>query len=265
MRRLAVLLSFVVGFFVMAVAQLVAPLGSPPLYDGVVVQEPYRYLTPTQDQVGSPTSYQAALPVQGTASPQFVAATTESPPQAQLLVQPGSFVVSAGTSMTVSIEPVAPPASPASGPIAGNVYRFTVADKTGAPLAINPNALPTLLLRAPADVADAVIARFAGGAWQELPTEPSGQPGIAITNVDALGDFALIAKPTPGIFGLDPKLFAAAAVAPLLSAIVLGVLVLRAQRRATAAGVASPPQRRPLPSKRKSKARTNGRRRGRSR
>jgi hypothetical protein len=261
MRRPAAFVSLLAGLAVMAAAQLLAPPGSPPLYDGVVVREPYRYLVPTQGQVGSPTSYQASLTVGGTTSPQFVAATTESPPQAQLIAQPGAFVVPAGASaMTVSIEPVGAPTVPASGPIAGNVYRFMVADQTAAPLPVNANALPTLLLRAPADVVDAVIARFAGGAWQELPTGPSGQPSMAITNVDALGDFALIAKPAPGVFGLDPRLLGGAAVAAVLSVVGLWFFVSRSQRRPRAVRGVSP-QRRPAPSKR----RTKGRRQGRAR
>jgi hypothetical protein len=261
MRRNAALLTLLAGLAMIVVAQIAAPLGSPPLYDGVVVQEPYRYLVPTPGQVGSPTSYRASLTVKGTASPQLVAATSESPPQAELIAQPGTFVVPAGTSsMTVSIEPVAAPAPPASGPIAGNVYRVTVADQTGTPVPFNATGQATLVLRAPTDVADAVIARFAGGAWQELPTGPSGQPDMAITNIDALGEFALIAKPAPGIFGFDPRLLGGAAIAAVLSVVGLWFFLSRTQRAPTAFRGDSP-GRRPAPSKR----RTKGRRRGRAR
>jgi len=258
MRPRAALLTLLAGLGVTAVAQLVAPLGSPPLYDGVVVQDPYRYLVPGPTQVGSPTSFTASLAIAGSTSPQFVGATTESPPQAQLIAQPGAFVLPAGTTaMTVSIEPVAAPASPSTGPIVGNVYRFRVLDQAGATVAINPSTLPTLLLRAPEGVTDAVIARFSDRAWHELPTEPSGQPGIAISNVDALGDFALIALPTPGVFGLDPRLLSVAAAAAVLSAVVLGILMSRRQRRHTE-GRGAPAQRRGAPSKRRSKRRHRG-------
>jgi hypothetical protein len=235
----------------MGVAQLVAPVGSPPLYDGVIVLEPYRYLAPGPGQLGSPTAFTASPTVTGSTSPQFVGATTESPPQAQLIAQPGAFVLPAGTTaLTVSIGPVAAPASPPKGPIAGNVYRFTVLDQTGAAVAVSPTTLPTLLLRAPDGVADAVIDRFSDGAWHDLPTEPSGQPGIAITNVSALGDFALIALPTSGVFGLDPRLLGVAAAAAVVSVVLLGPLVRRNRRRRTAVREASP-RGRPLPSKRR--------------
>jgi hypothetical protein len=261
MKRQAAVLTLLAGLGVIAVAQLVAPLGAPPLYDGVVVQDPYRYLAPGPTQFGSPASFTASPAITGSTSPQFVGATTESPPQAQLIAQPGAFVLPAGsTSLTVSIEPVAAPSPPSSGPIAGNVYRFMVVDQAGVAVAISPSARPTLLLRAPDGVADAVIYRFSDGAWHALPTEPSGQPGIAIANVSALGDFALIALPTPGVFGLDPTLLGVASVAGVLSAVVLGYLVWRNQRRPTAIRVASP-RRRAVPSKRRSK----GRRRGGSR
>lgn len=261
MRGHAALRSLLAGLAVMAVAQLAAPLGSPPLYDGVVVQEPYRYLTPTQGQTGSPTSYHASPTVQGTTSPQLVVATTESPPQAQLIAQPGAFVFPAGmTALDVSVGAVAAPARPSAGPIAGNVYRFTVADQAGAALAINPGMLPTLVLRAPDGIVAATIEHFANGAWQELATQPSGQPGIFLANITSLGDFALIALPTPGLFGLDPTLLGLAAAAAVVSVVVLIFLVAGNRRRPPAVRGASP-QRRPLPSKR----RRSGRRRGGSR
>jgi len=261
MRPRAALLTLMVGLGVIAAAQLAAPLGSPPLYDGVVVQDPYRYLVPGPGQPGSPTAYTASPTVTGPSSPQLIGATTESPPQAELIAQPGAFVMPAGTTaLTVSIGPIAAPAPPSSGPIAGNVYRFAVVDQAGAAVAISSTKLPTLVLRAPDGVADAVIARYSDGAWHELPTEPSGQPGIAITNVSALGDFALIALPTPSVFGLDPRLVAAAAAAAVVSVVALGVVVWRSQRRQTAVRATSP-RRRAVPSKR----RTKGRRRGGSR
>jgi hypothetical protein len=111
MRRRAALLALPAGLTVIVVAQVAAPLGSPPLYDGAVVQEPYRYLTPIQGPGGSPTSFHASPAVRDATSPQFVAATTESPPQAKLIAKPGAFVLPAGTT-TVSIDPVAAAAPP---------------------------------------------------------------------------------------------------------------------------------------------------------
>jgi hypothetical protein len=246
------------GLTVMGLAQLAAPLGSPPLYDGVVVQDPYRYLAPGPGQAGSPTSFTSPVPVDGTTSPQFVAATTENPPQAQLIASPGAFVLPAGvTALNVSIEPVPPAAPPADGPIAGNVYRFTVTDQTGAPLAIEPAKLPTLILRAPDGALAVTIARYSSAGWQKLPTQSSGQPGIYYANVNVLGDYTLVATPASGVFGLDTGLVLAAVVAAVLSALVLGFLITR-RRTPSAAVRPEPQQRRPRPSKRRS----GGRRRG---
>ncbi|HTG41391.1 MAG TPA: hypothetical protein VK697_07230, partial [Methylomirabilota bacterium] len=194
MRRRAAVPSLLGGLAVIVVSQLAAPLGSPPLYDGVVVQDPYRYVVPGPGQEGSPTSFLTPLPVDGTTSPRFIAATSESPPQAELIAPPGAFVTGAGvTTLAVSIDPIEAPAPPSTGTIAGNVYRFAVADQTGVDLAVTQGTVPTLILRAPDGVVDATIARNSGGAWQELPTQPAGQPGIFLTNVSELGDFALIA------------------------------------------------------------------------
>ena len=48
-------LAVLAGAVLVLAIQVAAPVGVP-LYDGVVVQEPYRYLHPTGDHVGSPTS-----------------------------------------------------------------------------------------------------------------------------------------------------------------------------------------------------------------
>jgi hypothetical protein len=248
----------VAGLAVMAIAQLAAPQGSAPLYDGVVVQDPYRYLAPGSGQADSPTSFTSAVPVDGTTSPQFVAATTENPPQAQLIASPGAFVVPTGVAaINVSIEPVPASAPAPNGPIAGNVYRFAVADQAGTPLTIVPAKLPTLILRAPDGFLSATIARYSGTGWEALPTQPSGQPGIVYANVSVLGDYALIATAPSGVFGLDTGLVVAAVVAAGLSAFVLGFLITR-RRRAPAVVRPVPQQRRPRPSKRRS----GGRRRG---
>jgi hypothetical protein len=235
MRRRAALLSLAAGIAVIAAAQVVAPLGSPPLYDGVIVHAPYNYLSPPPGHPGSPTSFRSSYPVAGATSPQFVAATTEIPPQAQLIALAGVFELPAGAvSLTVSIEAVAPPAPPPENRrISGNVYRFAVADQSGSAPPIGSGKLPTLILRSPDNVTDATIWRLSGGAWQQLPTQPSGQPGIWITNVTALGDFAFIEPVVPGADepGLDAGPIIGGIVATLLAVAILGTLLWRRQRR----------------------------------
>jgi hypothetical protein len=242
----------------MAVAQVAAPLDSPPLYDGVIVQEPYRYLMPGPNQPGSPGSYHSTAAVQGTTSQRFAAATTESPPQAQLIVAPGAFVVPTGvTSMAISIEPVQAPQAAADGAIVGNVYRFAVVDQAGNTLAIDPKAMPTVILRASDGTETASLAQYSGGTWQELPTEATGPPGVLFfANVRALGDFAVLVPSTHGPFTVDLG-GVVAVVAASLIVVALGFLILRRRNPPTAARMPSP-DRRPRPTKRQRKARRRG-------
>jgi hypothetical protein len=239
MRDRAAVLSLLAGVLVIAASQLAAPLGSPPLYDGVVVQEPYRYLTPGPSQAGSPTSATSSPPVEGTTSPLFALATGESPPQAQMISPPGAFELTpAVRSLTVSIAPIAAPAPPSSGTIASNVYRFSVADESGTLLAVGDARRPTLFLRADG-VSTGTIARFADGSWQELPTLEGGEPGTFTTNAMELGDFAVIADlvtaPPANPIALDPTLVIAAAVTALLSVVALVALMSRRERRRSVA------------------------------
>jgi len=206
-----------VGLVFAALAQLLVPSGRAPLYDGVVVQEPYRYLSPGPGQENSPTSYRATLPVASGRSSAIAAATQELPPQAQLIAAPGAFVVPPGaTALTVTIEPV-PPLAP--GEVQGNVYRIQVTDQAGAVLMPASGAVPKVVLRAPDEPVRARIGRFAGGAWQDLPTQHGGQPGIFVANPTALGEFAVLgaAVSAPGA-GLDLRLVAIGVLVALASA-----------------------------------------------
>ena len=248
--------SLAAGLGLIAAAQLVAPVGSPPLYDGVIVQDPYRYLAPGQGQTGSPTSYRASLPVGGGTSPQFVAATTENPPQAQLIADSGAFVLPAGTtSLTVSIEPVAVSTPASSGQLTGNAYQVSVTDQSGTDLSIGSTTSPTVILRAPDGVFSGVISRLVGATWQGLPTEQGGQPGIFLSNVTELGEFAVI-EPDQGLIGF--VLSGVSSVVVSLVAIV-GYFVWRRSKRRQR----PPPE--PLVRSSSTKRRKGGRRRRGSR
>ena len=193
--------------------QLAAPVRVP-LYDGVVVQEPYRYLHPTGNHAGSPTSYDADVQVVGESSPAFAAATTEQPPQAQLIAQQGAFNLATGTiSLHLSITPVEAPPPPPGGTIAGNVYEISVTDQAGAPLSIAPcDGCMTLSMRAPEGFDNATLERYDNGTWTAFETLPVGVVSMFQANVTALGDIALIAQgaaPGPGgsTSGIDPVVF----------------------------------------------------------
>ena len=221
-RRLGWLAVLAGGVLVLAV-QVAAPVGVP-LYDGVVVQEPYRFLHPTGDQAGSPASFSATVQVTGSESPTVVAATTESPAQAQVIGQEGAFVLTpSATSLLVSVTPIEPPPPPEGGSIAGNVYRFSVTDQAGTALAIKPcDGCISLVMRAPDGVGVASIQRFADGAWQRVETLHAGMVALYQTNPTVLGDYAVIAMDEPAQ-GIDPLVIGGAAVVLVL---FLGVVFL---------------------------------------
>lgn len=175
-------------------AQLAAPVRLP-LYDGVVVEDPYRYLAPGPGQAGSPATYSADKTAENGVSPAFVAATTENPPQAQLIAGVGAFALPAGaTTMKISITAVPTTVTPTIGAIAGNVYRVAVTDGSGAALAITAatDLHPTLTLRVPVDITDATIGHLTASGWQLQPTSHGGLYALFSTNPTELGDFALI-------------------------------------------------------------------------
>lgn len=196
-RRRVGWLSLLAGAGLALVAQVLAPVGVP-LYDGVVVQEPYRYLDPGPGQPGDPASATDTGPIVGGVSPEIVAATGESPPQAQLIAQMGAFDVPAGAAaVNAAVTPIEPPPPPPEGGIIGNVYRFAVTDQAGNPLTSKPcEGCRSLVLRAPenaGNAGNAQIMRFAAGTWLEVETLHG--LGLFSTNPTALGDFALIQAP----------------------------------------------------------------------
>lgn len=210
-----------VGLVMMGTAQVVRPV-EVPLFDGVVVVDPYRYLSPPPGGDGSPTSAKATLPTEAGKSPSFAVYTSEMPPQAELLAKGGELDTGPeSTSVTVTIDPIPPPASSSQETIAGNVYRIKIVDQSGAAMAIAPGQTITLAVRGPAGTAvDAAIARFEAGAWQPLSTGPSGLQDLFLSNVNAFGDFALLGQVTPVATALDPELLLWGAVAAGLALLV---------------------------------------------
>src|SRR5260221_2080498 len=217
------------GLAIVAAAQILAPLHAPPLYDGVVVEEPYRYLSPGPGQAGNPTSASVVKPLEKGESPALSAPTAESPPQAQLIAPTGSFAVPSGTTdVRISITPVAP--APADS-IVGNAYRLAVTNQAGVAVPLATGSLPTLVLRAPPEASDVRIVQLVGGAWQELATQSAGQPSAYLANIGALGDFAIRGSVTPSGTGFDPIPVALVGLASLGTVVVL-LLVLRPTRDA---------------------------------
>ncbi len=194
------LLAIVAGIAGIALVQRLAPVAAPPLYDGVVVVQPYRWLTPPPRGAGDPTSAAASLTISGAAS-QFIAlATGEMPPQAQIIGSVGDLVLPPGSaSINMSITPVAPPAPPADGHIAGNVYRVTLVDQAGVALRAREGVMTTVVLRGPDGTTDATVERYTGSGWVRLKTSPAGFGSAFLAIVTDFGDFALVSPgPAPG-------------------------------------------------------------------
>ena len=126
----------------------------------------------------------------------FAAVTPETPPQAQVIADIGSLDLPRGTtSITVSIEPVAPPAvQPADGVIAGNVYRIRAINQRGASIGVKAGSQLTMLFRGPPNLTSAKVEAFDGSQWQPVgETDPAGIPDMFTTLVSSLGEFALVA------------------------------------------------------------------------
>jgi hypothetical protein len=182
------------GLAIVVLAQRLAPIAGPPLYDGVIVEDPYRWLTPPSGFAGGAQSAADSGSVQGGQSPNLSVGTPEQPPQAQVFAGQGYLVMPSGTTtIKVSIEPVQPAAQPGDGVIAGNVYRISLTNQNGVSITGDPSGGVTVVLRGPANVSSATIERFSGGTWTPLQTDPAGQPNTFTAVVSDFGDLALVA------------------------------------------------------------------------
>jgi hypothetical protein len=245
-RILAAPIVLAAGIGMIVAAQVLAPV-SAPLFDSLTVLGPYHYLAPTSGQTGAPTSATVTEPLANGASPGFNAATSESPPQAQLIASPDAFQLAPGsTSVTITIKPIAPPAPSTVGTILGNVYSYSVTDQNGVALATKAGTDVTLVLRAPDATTEAVVAQYTGGAWALIASSPSGTPAFFLGTVSSFGDFALVAA--KGGFGPLEVSILILVVGAVLGGI--GFLVLRRRRRIELARAIEASRRRPAGSNR---------------
>jgi hypothetical protein len=193
-RRLFSLAAITCGLFVVVAAQHMRPIAGPPLYDGVVVFDPYKWLSPPPGLDGGAQSAQQTFSG-GDLQGGFGFGTPEEPPQIQLQSVFTSLAMPSGiSSVTMSIEPVATPsARPPNGIVAGNVYQITITDQNGTAVKPRRDATVTLVLRGPNSVPEATIERFAGGTWTELQTTWPGVPSTFVADIGDFGEFALVA------------------------------------------------------------------------
>jgi hypothetical protein len=193
-RRGLALGAMACGLAIIVAAQRLAPIAGPPLYDGVIVEDPYRWLSPPAGYPGGAQGASASGAVQGTQSPNMGVETAEQPPRAQVFAGQGYLVMPARTTtINVSVEPVQPAAQPGDGAIAGNVYRFSLTNQSGGAITGDPTGGVTIVLRGPANLPTATIERFSGSAWAPLQTDPAGSPNMFTAVVTEFGDFALVA------------------------------------------------------------------------
>ena len=240
-RRLAAPIVLAAGVGMIVAAQVLAPVAAP-LFDSLTVLGPYHYLAPAAGQTGDPTSATVTEPLANGASPGFNAATSESPPQAQLIASPDAFQLAPGsTSVTITIKPIAPPAPSTVGTILGNVYSYTVTDQNGTALPTKAGTDVTLVLRAPDATTEAVVAQYANGAWTQIASSPSGTPAFFLGTTSSFGDFALVAA--KGGFGPLEVSILILVVGAILGGI--GFLVLRRRRRTELARAVEESRRKP--------------------
>jgi hypothetical protein len=190
-------IAVLLGLIGLALAQLGPPGRHLPLYDGVYVEDPYRYVNPPPGQQGSPESAQATFTVTGGTAPSVVVNTPENPPQIQLIANTGAFAVSAGTTtLSAAVAPVAPSSDQQATTIAGNVYSVSVTDQSGANVPVASSQTVAVVLRAPPTIGSASVARWDGTHWQTLSTSTFNQGDLYRAETSTLGDFVLLPGPT---------------------------------------------------------------------
>lgn len=216
----------------MILAQMAAPAPLSPLLDGVVVEEPYRFVQPTGGQAGDPGDADDTLLVEGGVSPGLATATSESPPQAQLLAAPGAFDVGAAHTLRVTIEAVPSGQLMRGRALAGNVYRVRVVDGNGDEVPIAAGSTVTVVLRAPAGTRQPVMVLRTAEGWTELPTSHTGLSDLYLSSsVGQLGELALVTVPSSlgGTGGGWPAWIPLALALALV--LVVGGLALRESSR----------------------------------
>lgn len=196
----------------------ILPAGSPPIYDGQCIADPYAFLGSSP----VPKSATKTFPPSAT-FPASQVFTGETPPQAQILMETGTF--DGSTPVTVSITPVAAPAvKPPNGTIEGNVYRFAALSPAGVELEPKSPALAVyIILRGLTSFPPPTIDRFNGTSWTPLPTMNAGCGNTFTATSTLFGDFADV-KPQSGT-ATPPSSGGGVPAAAIIGALVVVLLV----------------------------------------
>ena len=209
----------------LAVVWRLLPAASPPLFDGICTADAYRHLG------GSPAPAPATQSYPGASFPPAEVQTTETPPQAQILMQGGTFT--SPSQVTVSVTPEQPPAPPPAGQAQdGNAYRMTA---TAGGQAVLPLNAVTVSMRGTGASSALTMYVYAGGAWAPLHTFNLGCGFTFEAVSQKLGDFALFHAASGGGGGGSSGGFPVAAIVGAIVAVIiaatLGLARLGAQRR----------------------------------
>jgi hypothetical protein len=192
-RRSLGIASIAVGLALAGLSRLAVP-SAPPLYDGVVVNEPYRWLEPPPGGLGGAQGFSSTVALEGGSSPLIAAQTPETPPQASVFAPPNALMLPPGTtSIKSTITPIPAEGTPSNGHIAGNVYRIQITNQNGLATTAPADAFVSVVMRGPEGTTDATIERFENGAWKPLTTDHAGYTSGFLSIVTEFGDFALVA------------------------------------------------------------------------
>ena len=183
------------GLAIALLSQRSTPIASPPLYDGVLVIQPYQWLSPPPGLQGGAQPVQNTDAVTPGQAGGLAIGTPEQPSQVQLTISFSDLVLPPGTtSINVSIVPVAAPlVQPPNGIVAGNAYQIAVTDEHGAAISIRTGGGTTLVMRSPASLPNGTVERFSDGAWTQLQTAPAGLPDTFYATAQSFSVFALVA------------------------------------------------------------------------
>ena len=172
------------------------------------------YVNPPAGKPGGATGASAHVPMNGPKNAVVAVATSEQPPQAQVVAGDGTLILPPSASaLDVSITPLDPSVDATvagAAQILGNVYRIAIVDQAGAAATSLPSSLVTVVIRAPGDVPGAQVGLVVDGTWHPLKSEPMfGSTYVAV--VTSFGDFAVI---VPGTTPVSPSASGASLSSP---------------------------------------------------
>lgn len=228
----------VVAAFALVLAWVLAPAAIP-IYDGIGnPDEPYRYVKPPANAktTKAPTGAHTTVRVVNGSSLAQYTNTEEQGPQVSFYLPQKALKVPAGvTSVSVSVQPLAPaPPLPTDGTIDGNVYRLDATAKGQSLQVVGSGpSQPVLLMRAPdARQPGPVFEHRTASGWQQVRTARYGVD-IYSTGVSALGEWALVRLKSDATSGGGGGGIRWALLGPGIGLFVLAILVLMVRLRRT--------------------------------